>query len=73
MFGNRARCGDRTSEPLVADESKRSNEADPRRLNASFVGDAFHLKAHEIVGEEDAPQLLVYGGIAAARERLPAC
>ncbi len=65
---DRAQRSDGTPEPL-ADEPKHRDEADPRRLDAGVVGNALHFEAHEIVGDEDAPQFLGHGAGALAADR----
>src|SRR5690349_8376406 len=58
--------------PLVADQSKRHDEADARRRDIGLLRDALHLEAYEVVREADRPQLLGYaGGRLAANGFLP--
>ena len=37
---------------------KNHDEANARRLDVGLVGDSFHFEADEVVGNEDAPNLL---------------
>jgi len=52
--------GSAEPEPFVADVAKGSHNADPDRINVRLIGDTFHFEAHEVVGEEDAPEFLLH-------------
>src|SRR6266568_4480574 len=49
---------------------ERRDEADARGLDARLVGDALHLEADEVVGEQDAPELLRHRDGTLATDRL---
>ena len=70
MPGDGARRGDRTPEPLVADQVKRADETDTGGLDAGLLGHALHLQTDEVIGEQDPPELLPHGLRALAPDRL---
>src|SRR5262249_55701173 len=43
---------------VVAECSKRGDEAEAKRFHPSAVGYALHFQSYEVVGEQDAPNLL---------------